>query len=103
MLKVINRCVNILDEEFVLISDVTKDGKQFFGTIPYTELDNEGKMKRGLNGFEMSIDFDSIGKAIERREHDIKRDKLIQKYMSEGLNREDACTKTIKELYKIGE
>ena len=55
--------------------DVTVRGKtihkHFFGTIPYTELDDSGCMKRGMNGGEMCIG-DDIDKAIKSREFRIK-------------------------------
>lgn len=100
-MKVLAKCVNIMGEEFVLISDNTIDGKQFFGTIPYTELDEKGRMKRGLNGFEMSVDFESIEKAVKRRETDIKIEKLTQKYMKKGIDRLQAGVLAIKKVYGI--
>ena len=93
-MKVITRCVNIENKEFVLILD-EHDGRKYFGTIPYTELDEKGKMKRTLNGFEMAISFNSIADAIERRTRSIKIEKLINQYMQDGLTREQAAIKAI--------
>ena len=71
-MKVLTRCVNIENEEFVLISNKREDGVEYFGTIPYTEINEKGCMKRELNGFEMCISFESIGQALERRYDEIK-------------------------------
>lgn len=91
-MKVITKCVNIENEEFVLILD-EHEGRKYFGTIPYTELDENGKMKRALNGFEIAISFKSIADAIERRKENIKIERLVNAYMKEGLTREQAAIK----------
>lgn len=71
-MKVLTKLVSIENEEFVLIQDTTKDGKEYFGTIPYSELDEKGCMKRALNGFEMCISFNNISEALDRRYDAIK-------------------------------
>lgn len=66
-LKVLTKAVIIEDEKFVLVKITRIDnGREFIGTIPYTELDEKGCMKRELNGFEMALS-DDIPHALERR------------------------------------
>ena len=71
-MKVITRMVEIENEKFVLIHDEQNDRK-FYGTIPYTELNENGGMKRALNGFEMCI-ADTIPEALKRRTNKIAVD-----------------------------
>lgn len=92
-MKVITKCVEIENEKFYLISDFDKDGNKYYGTIPYTEVEN-GRMKRALNGFEIAI-AKTIGEALERRENDIKTNKRFNKYISEGYTREEAAIKAV--------
>lgn len=61
-MEVITKCVVIENEKFVLIRD-KKEGLpecykngEYYGTIPYAELDEHGKLKRQLNGFEIGIE-----------------------------------------------
>lgn len=61
-MEVLTKCVILDDEKFVLIKDKSekltefyKNG-EFYGTIPYAELDENGKLKRRLNGFEIGIE-----------------------------------------------
>lgn len=70
-MKVLTKKVTIDDKDFVLIQssdpkykNFTENNNIFYGLIPYTEIDEQGKMKRALNGFEMGI-ADSVPKAIE--------------------------------------
>lgn len=83
MMKVLTKNVLIEGEEFFLISDI-HEGKKFYGTIPYKEVEN-GRMKRQLNGFEMCISFEGIPQAIERREKHI----LIERFKKEGHTEEE--------------
>lgn len=39
---------------------------EYFGTIPYTELDEQGRMKRALNGFEICMQS-TASEAIRQR------------------------------------
>ena len=88
-MKVLTKCVDIENERFVLIKDQCEvKGKMihYIGTIPYTELDSKGCMKRPLNGFEMCIG-DTIPEALERRMDEIKtrnmnETQLIQYFQS---------------------
>lgn len=77
-MKVLTKCVEIQNQRFVLIEDENEQYKnsidgshKFYGTIPYTELDGNGRMKRALNGFEICM-TDSIPKALTQRENDCK-------------------------------
>lgn len=71
-LKVLTKVVNIHDEKFVLV-EITRidNGMKFIGTIPYTEIDEHGCMKRELNGFEMQL-ADDIPHALEQRRWEIE-------------------------------
>lgn len=71
-MEVLTKCVILDDEKFVLIKDKSekltefyKNG-EFYGTIPYAELDEHGKLKRQLNGFEIGIEA-SAGEALRSR------------------------------------
>jgi len=68
-MRVRTQKVNIESQNFVLIED-TQNGKHFFGTIPYTELDENGCMKRALNGFQMCV-RDTIPEAIACRKQSV--------------------------------
>ena len=71
-MEVVTKCVVIENEKFVLIRD-KKEGLpecykngEYYGTIPYAELDEHGKLKRQLNGFEIGIEA-SAGEALRYR------------------------------------
>lgn len=71
-MEVLTKCVDFENEKFVLFKDKKaglpeyyKDG-EYYGTIPYTELDENGKLKRRLNGFEIGIE-NSAGEALRYR------------------------------------
>ena len=88
-MKVLTRSVIIEGEEFVLIKDKHED-REYLGTIPYTELDENGRMKRELNGFEIAIEFVKdykdlgacINGAIRRRKNQI----AMRKFMEQNPN-----------------
>ena len=70
-LKVMTKLVSIRNENFVLVQiKRNDDGHIFYGTIPYTELDERGCMKRELNGLEMCL-CDDIPHALIQREDEI--------------------------------
>lgn len=87
-MKVVTKCVNIMGEDFLLFRDNAPDGREYVGTIPYTDIDSDGRMKRKLNGFHMCIefvnDYNSIGEAITEaiklREFSVK----VDRYRNEG-------------------
>ena len=86
-LKVMTKCVNIKGEEFVLVK-ITRndDGHEFFGTIPYTELDERGCMKRELNGLEMCLS-DDIPHALIMREDEINIRNMSEEEMIQYFTR----------------
>lgn len=94
-MKVITKTVIIEDKKFVLVQDQNEKLKGianyqdgiYYGTIPYAEIDEHGKMKRPLNGFEMCIQ-NTINEAIKQR--------LIQeKIKNFKLNNPNATDKEI--------
>ena len=94
-MKVVTRSVIIENEEFVLIKDTDKNYGEYYGTIPYTELDEEGKMKRALNGFEICVEH-TIAEALERRKTKIKRDRIIKEYLAKGYDQQTALLKAFE-------
>ena len=90
-LKVLTKCVDIENERFVLV-EITRndDGHKFIGTIPYSELDEKGCMKRQLNGFEMRLS-DSIPNALQGRIDEIKtRGMKPEQLLNYFINRAEA-------------
>ena len=78
-LKVLTRVVDIEDEKFVLVKVTRIDNnKEFIGTIPYTELDEKGCMKRELNGLDMAF-ADDIPHALE-----LRKDIILTRGMTES-------------------
>jgi len=70
--KVITREVIIEGKRFVLISDIHPINKStYYGTISYDDIDENGILKRRLDGFDMCIG-ESIDEAISNREDEIK-------------------------------
>jgi hypothetical protein len=78
-MKVITKRVTIEDQEFALVKG-EYNGKTYCGTIPYSETDENGKLKRELNGHDMCISFMGIGDAILQRKNRI----AVEKYEAEG-------------------
>lgn len=102
-MKVLTKNVNIENKEFVLVqsSDAKYHNKRennntFYGLIPYDEIDEQGRMKRALNGFEMGI-ADSISEAIENVRDNVKIKKWQAAYP--GYT-EIEMIEFIKELWK---
>lgn len=104
-MKVLVKRVTIQNEDFVLIEDTDKKYGRFFGTIPYSELDSEGRMKRPLNGFEMCVSGKSRGDCIRRRAEKIVSKRLMNFYKEQGFNEIECLKKTIEneEYRKIRE
>ena len=69
-MKILSRNAIIEHQKFILITD-TDFNKTWYGTIPYTELEEEGKMKRELNGIQMCITTEGPMEALEERRKDI--------------------------------
>ncbi len=78
-MKVLTKVVMIEDEEFALITD-KHEGCTYYGTIPYSETDENGRLKRALNGFDMCVSFVSIADALKERTNRIK----VQRYEAAG-------------------
>lgn len=102
-MKVLTKNVNIENKEFVLVqsSDAKYHNKRennntFYGLIPYDEIDEQGRMKRALNGFEMGI-ADSISETIENVRDNVKIEKW--KATHHGYT-EIEMIEFIKELWK---
>ena len=70
--------VTIMGMDFALVQDPEWGADHQYGTVPYTEVDEDGRLKRVLNGFEMCCAA-TIEGAIERREDVL----LAQKWKAE--------------------
>ncbi len=90
-MKVVVKRVVIENEEFALIKDTCERGV-YYGTIPYSELDENGKLQRRLNGYDMAIVFldmcvirneSPLCAAIKERERRIPLDRYIAEGHSE--------------------
>ena len=86
MLKVVCKHLFVEDEEFVIIKDENglynnhqENNHVYYGTIPMVDIDENGYLKRRLNGAEMAIE-DSISKAIKTRKRRIKARKWMQRH-----------------------
>lgn len=71
-MKTLNKALNIEGQEFVLIEDVTPEGRKFYGTIAHEDLDAQGQLKRALTGLDMWASFESQEDAIHSRTVAIK-------------------------------
>lgn len=77
-MQVVVKNVLIEGQSFVLVYD-EQIGKGFYGTIPRSELDENGALKRRLNGFDMCIGY-SIGQALANRQSQI----ALREFVKEG-------------------
>ena len=98
-MEVITKCVVIENEKFVLIRD-KKEGLpecykngEYYGTIPYAELDEHGKLKRQLNGFEIGIEA-SASEALRYRMLQIRLKKFDEE--NPGASEETRIKKIIE-------
>ena len=66
-MKTIVKKVVIEGMNFVLVREPEWGADHQYGTVPYSEVDENGRLKRVLNGFEMCCAA-TIEEAIERRE-----------------------------------
>ncbi len=92
-MKVVVKRVLIENEEFVLVKDDSSNGV-YYGTISYGELDDNGKLKRQLNGYDMAIVF--LNDCVERSESPIvgaikERERRIplDRFVAEGHSKEE--------------
>ena len=66
-METINKKVTIEGMDFAIVKEPAWGETHQYGTIPYSEVDENGRIKRALNGFEMCCAA-SPEKAIEQRE-----------------------------------
>jgi hypothetical protein len=92
-MTVITKKVVIENEEFVLIKDNSANGV-YYGTIPYSELDENGKLKRQLNGYDMAIVL--LSDSVERNESPLvsaikerQRRIPLDRFITEGHTKEE--------------
>lgn len=101
-MEVITKCVVIENEKFVLIRD-KKEGLpecykngEYYGTIPYAELDENGNMKKALYGYQICME-QSAGEALRSRLIQIR----LKKYTEANPNAtEEMLIEKIAELTK---
>ena len=93
IMTVITKKVVIENEEFVLIKDNSANGV-YYGTIPYSELDENGKLKRQLNGYDMAIVL--LSDSVERNESPLvsaikerQRRIPLDRFIAEGHTKEE--------------
>ena len=98
-MEVVTKCVVIENEKFVLIRDKKEDlpecykNGEYYGTIPYAELDEHGKLKRQLNGFEIGLET-SAGEALHYRMLQIRLKKFDEE--NPGASEETRIKKIIE-------
>lgn len=66
-MKTIIKKLTLVGERFALVQNPGWGKGHQYGTIPYSEIDENGNLKRELNGFEMCVAATSK-EAIESRE-----------------------------------
>ena len=66
-METITKKVTIEGMDFALVKEPAWGTDHQYGTVPYTEVDENGRLKRVLNGFEMCVAA-TPEEAIERRE-----------------------------------
>lgn len=69
--KVKTKYVSIEDRAFVLVEYTLDDDSVMYGTIPYTNIDDKGRMIKRMNGLEVCL-ASSIPSALEMRADLIK-------------------------------
>lgn len=75
-MKVITRLVNIENQKFVLV--YLEEHKEY-GTISYDDIDEQGRLKRRINGLEMSLSK-TINDCIETTRRHI----LLTRFINEN-------------------
>lgn len=66
-METITKKVTIEGMNFALVKEPEWGADHQYGTVPYSEVDEDGRLKRVLNGFEMCVAA-TPEEAIERRE-----------------------------------
>lgn len=78
-MNIISKSINIFGTDYVLFSD-EKNNRVYYGTINKSDIDEIGKLKRRLDGFDMCVIFDDesdypVAEAVKCRE---RREKLTE-------------------------
>ena len=66
-MKTIIKKLTLMGESFALVREPEWGADHQYGTVPYSEVDENGRLKRVLNGFEMCVAA-TPEEGIERRE-----------------------------------
>lgn len=66
-MKTVVKKVTIEGMDFALVQEPEWGADHQYGTVPYSEVDENGRLKRELNGFEMCVAA-TPEEAIEQRE-----------------------------------
>ena len=69
-MKVVTNEIILYGERIVLVREPKWGANNQYGTIPYSEIGENGKLKRKLNGIQMCV-ANSVVNAIERRKDQI--------------------------------
>lgn len=94
-MKVLCRDVIFEDQHFVLVREY-HEGRPYWGTIPFSELDCDGRMKRELNGVQMRISFESAGDALNNRRIDVALGRLLDGFKAQGMDMMEAMAAMIQ-------
>lgn len=102
-MKVLTKCVIFENQNFVLVQN-QHENRTYWGTIPYCELDENGRMKRELNGIQMRISFESAADALNNRRIDVAMSRIIDGFKAQGMDIYQAMeamlqTEEYKKLY----
>ena len=84
--KVKTKCVSIEGRDFVLMEYTFDDNSVMYGTIPYTNIDDKGRMIKGMNGLEACLAH-SIPTALEMRADDIKCEGMTEEQIIAYFNK----------------
>ena len=94
-MKVITKHCLFEGQDFVLIQD-HHEGRPFWGTIPRSALDSEGRMIRPMNGVEMRISWVSAGDALNNRRIDVALSRLIDGFKAQGMDLYEALAAVVE-------
>lgn len=84
-MKTVVKKIVIEGMDFALVREPEWGADHQYGTVPYSEVDEDGRLKRTLNGFQMCCAA-TIEKAIELREDVL----LARKWKAEHPNATEA-------------
>ena len=88
-MKVLTKSVVFEGQEFVLIKS-EHEGRTYYGTIPCTELDDHGCLKRVLTGVDMRISWENPAEALENRRRDVVMGRLLDGFKKQGMDTMEA-------------